>query len=84
MIDILKTYRVEGLLIIPPQFGEHLLKKLDDNKVPLVLIDRHFADNQPVFEMGKRAVDLLIKQIEKGANNKIPAKVELLADISDK
>ena len=24
MIDILKTYRVEGLLIIPPQFGEHL------------------------------------------------------------
>lgn len=84
MIDILKTYRVDGLLIIPPQFGEHLLKKLDDNKVPLVLIDRHFADNQPVFEMGKRAVDLLIKQIEKGANNKIPAKVELLADISDK
>lgn len=26
MIDILKTYRVDGLLIIPPQFGEPSLK----------------------------------------------------------
>lgn len=39
--------------------------------------------NQPVLEMGKRAVDLLIEQIEKGNNNKILTKVELFADISD-
>lgn len=39
--------------------------------------------NQPVPEMGKRAVDLLIEQIEKGNNNKILAKVELFADVSD-
>jgi len=39
--------------------------------------------SQPVLEMGKRAVDLLIDQIEERSNSKIQAKVELFADVTD-
>lgn len=39
--------------------------------------------NQPIPEIGKQAVDLLIKQIENKNNHKDHTSVELLADISD-
>jgi len=78
MIDILKAYRVDGFLVIPPELGEFSLKKTDDNKVPLVLIDRHSLSNQPILETGIRAVDQLIGQIEEGYNPKDRTKKALL------
>lgn len=42
MIDVLKSRQVDGYVIVPTEFGEESIKRLVDNEVPVVLMDRYF------------------------------------------
>lgn len=72
MIRFLNAHQVDGLILVPAEDGETLVKKLIDAKIPLVLVDRNypFIDVDSVtinnFEVSNIAVKELIK---KGCEN---------------
>ena len=44
LINVLINKGVDGLIIVPCDGSEEIIKSLHDDKVPLVLIDRHFPN----------------------------------------
>lgn len=72
MIRFLNAHQIDGLILVPAENSETLVKKLIDAKIPLVLVDRNYpyldVDSVTInnFEISNIAVKELIK---KGCRN---------------
>lgn len=68
IIRFLNSHQVDGLIIVPTEESETLIKRLSDTKTPLVLVDRNYPslDVSTVtinnYEISRIAVENLIQQ----------------------
>ncbi|MDR1938271.1 MAG: LacI family transcriptional regulator [Tannerellaceae bacterium] len=46
MIDLMKGHQMDGLIIVPAEFGEDYIRQLVTDKVPVVMIDRYYPSIQ--------------------------------------
>lgn len=44
MVMLLRSRQVDGFIVVPTEFGSNCIKSLIDDHIPLVLVDRHYAD----------------------------------------
>lgn len=70
-IRILRGQQVDGFIIVPTENGEKSIQNLINNKIPLVLIDRHYPSVQSSYVMtdgyttSLKATNQLIKKVAK-------------------
>jgi len=72
LIDVLLSKGVDGLIIVPCDGSEGIIKELHDSNTPLVLIDRNFPDLDVSFSClnNFKATELTTKHlIEQGYEN---------------
>ncbi|MEA4936084.1 MAG: substrate-binding domain-containing protein [Paludibacter sp.] len=72
LIDVLLSKGVDGLIIVPCDGSEDIIKNLHDSNTPLVLIDRNFPDLDVSFSClnNYKATELTTKHlIEQGYEN---------------
>lgn len=72
LIDILKGRQVDGYLIVPTEHGDEYIKELQENKAPLVLVDRWFPNlqtNNSIIDNYKASYDATRLLIDKGCCN---------------
>ncbi|MBN8877564.1 MAG: LacI family DNA-binding transcriptional regulator [Sphingobacteriales bacterium] len=71
LVDTFINRQVDGLVVLPPENADKLIKSLHTRKIPFVLVDRYFPE-LPVnsvcinnHEAAKSAVNMLIQQGKK-------------------
>lgn len=72
LIDVLLSKGVDGLIVVPCDGSENLIKSIHDNNTPLVLIDRNFPGTDISFSClnNYRATELTTRHlIEQGYEN---------------
>lgn len=68
IIRFLNSHQVDGLIIVPTEESESLIKKLSDTKIPLVLVDRNYPNLDVTtvtinnYEISRIAAENLIQQ----------------------
>ncbi|MGC3978073.1 MAG: LacI family DNA-binding transcriptional regulator [Paludibacteraceae bacterium] len=69
LIDLLLNKGVDGLIIVPCDGSEQIIKEIHENNIPLVLIDRHFPNLDVSYSSlnNYKATELITKHlIEQG------------------
>jgi LacI family transcriptional regulator len=49
IISLMKTYNVDGFIIVPPENSEAQIEGLKKEKYPLVIVDRYFPDTDNII-----------------------------------